>query len=102
MKINELDKKNKKLVKLLQEDGRNSFTGLGKILNLSHVSIQKRLKKLLEKDQIHIAANLSSSKFEIAFAIILVEVDSYKQLKTLIEKFSTSFRSVLSCCMLFT
>lgn len=94
MKIKELDQKNKKLINLLQEDGRNTFTGLGKILNLSHVSIQKRLKKLLEKDQVHISANLSSSKLEIAFAIILVEVDSYKQLKTLIEKFSKCPRLV--------
>ncbi len=94
MKMNELDQKNKKLINLLQENGRNSFTGLGKLLNLSHVSIQKRLKKLVEKEKIHIAANLSSSKFEIAFAIILVEVDSYQQLKNLIEKFSKCPRLV--------
>ncbi|NVM52665.1 MAG: AsnC family transcriptional regulator [Candidatus Helarchaeota archaeon] len=94
MKINELDFKNKKLINLLQEDGRNTLTGLGGILNLSHVSVQKRLKKLLEKNQVHISANLSSSNLEISFAVILVEVDSYKQLKILIEKHSKCPRLV--------
>ena len=88
MKISELDSKNKKLINLLQEDGRNSLTGLGEIVNLSHVSVQKRIKKLLEKNQVHISANLSPSNLEISFAVILAEVDSYKQLKTLVEKYS--------------
>ncbi|MFX1296021.1 MAG: AsnC family transcriptional regulator [Promethearchaeota archaeon] len=94
MKINELDFKNKKLINLLQEDGRNTLTGLGEILNLSHVSVQKRLKKLLDKNQVQISANLSSSNLEIFFAVILVEVDSYKQLKTLMEKYSECPRLV--------
>jgi Lrp/AsnC family leucine-responsive transcriptional regulator len=94
MKINELDSKNKKLIHLLQENGRNSLTALGKCLNLSHVSVQKRLKKLIEKDQIQIAANLNSSKLEIHYAVILVEVDSYDQLKKLMEKFSKCPRLV--------
>lgn len=88
MKIYELDVKNKKLIHLLQKNGRNSLTDLGHNLDLSHVSVQKRLKKLLEKNQIQISANLSSSKLELCFAVILVEVDSYDQLKTLIEKYS--------------
>ncbi|MFX1295448.1 MAG: hypothetical protein ACFFD2_11450 [Promethearchaeota archaeon] len=94
MKINKLDTRNKNLINLLQEDGRNSLTGLGQIMNLSHVSIQKRLKKLCEKKQIHISANLSSKELELYFAVILVEVDSYKQLKALMEKYSECPRLV--------
>ncbi len=94
MKINELDSKNKKLIQLLQKDGRNSLTDLGKQLGLSHVSVQKRLKKLIDKKQIHVSANLSSSKLEICYAVVLVEVDSYEQLKTMMEKFSKCPRLV--------
>ncbi|MHA1652064.1 MAG: AsnC family transcriptional regulator [Candidatus Helarchaeota archaeon] len=94
MKINDLDTKNKKLISLLQENGRNSLTDLGRHLKLSHVSVQKRLKKLIENKQIHISANLNSSKLELCYAIILVEVDSYKQLKKLMEKFSNCPRLV--------
>ena len=94
MKIHELDTKNKKLIHFLQENGRDSLTDLGQKLSLSHVSVQKRLKKLLDKDQIHISANLSSSKLEISYAVILVEVDSYNQLKLITEKYSKCPRLV--------
>lgn len=94
MKINELDTKNKKLISLLQVDGRDSLTDLGKHLNLSHVSVQKRLIKLLENKQIHVEANLSSKKMGLTYAVILVEVDSYEQLKGLMEKFSKCPRMI--------
>ncbi|NVM31277.1 MAG: AsnC family transcriptional regulator [Candidatus Helarchaeota archaeon] len=94
MKLNELDTKNKKLIQLLQENGRNSLTDLGKQLNLSHVSVQKRLKKLVENNQVQVSANLSSTKLEICYAVVLVEVDSYEQLKSMMEKFSKCPRLV--------
>ncbi len=94
MKINELDDKNKMLINHLQSDGRDSLTNIGKFLGISHVSVQKRIKKLLDNHQIRISANLSSSALEITYAIILVEVDSYKQLKSLIEKYSKCPRHV--------
>ncbi|HUY00813.1 MAG TPA: AsnC family transcriptional regulator [Candidatus Deferrimicrobium sp.] len=94
MKIRDLDAKNKKLIQLLQQDGRNSLTDLGHNLNLSHVSVQKRLKKLIGDKQIHISANLSTSKLELHYAIILVEVNNYEQLKNIMEKFGKCPRLV--------
>ena len=94
MKISDLDSKNKKLIAELQKDGRKSLTDLGKILDLSHVSVQKRLKKLVENDNIQISANISTSKMELSYAVVLIEVDSYDKLKSVIEKFSRCPRLV--------
>ncbi|MHA1132248.1 MAG: Lrp/AsnC family transcriptional regulator [Candidatus Helarchaeota archaeon] len=94
MKLDKLDLKNKMLIHLLQENGRDSLTSLGKQLNLSHVSVQKRLKKLIEADDIQITANLNSSNLGLHYAVILAEVDSYDQLKKLMEKFNKCRRLV--------
>ncbi|MHA1265419.1 MAG: AsnC family transcriptional regulator [Candidatus Helarchaeota archaeon] len=94
MKVHELDSKNKKLVQLLQQNGRSSLTELGKILKMSHVSVQKRMKKLLDGKKIQICANINSQKLELTYAVILVEVESYDQLKRLMEKFSKCPRLV--------
>jgi DNA-binding Lrp family transcriptional regulator len=94
MKVNELDSKDRKLIHYLQQDGRDSLTDLGGNLNLSHVSVQKRLKKLFNKKQIKVAANISASNMELCYAIILAEVDSYNQLKKIKQKFQNCPRII--------
>jgi DNA-binding Lrp family transcriptional regulator len=94
MKINRLNVKDRKLIHFLQQDGRKSLTDLGGKLNLSHVSVQKRLKKLFNKKQINIAANISTSNMELCYAIILAEVDSYNKLKQIKEKFQNCPRII--------
>ncbi len=44
-----MDEVDKKIVSILQEDGRASLSSIGKELGMSHVAIRKRLKNLSEK-----------------------------------------------------
>ncbi len=51
-----LDEKDKKILEILQKDGRATLKEIGKEVSLSIDSVHKRLKKLLENDVMRIGA----------------------------------------------
>ncbi|MGQ9744175.1 MAG: Lrp/AsnC family transcriptional regulator [Candidatus Bathycorpusculaceae bacterium] len=81
-----LDENDKKIISILQDDGRTSFTDIGKKLGFSHVSVRKRLGKL--DNLIKVTAGLNAEKFCFRTAIVNAEVESHKRLLELIERFS--------------
>ena len=82
-----MDEIDKKIISLLQEDGRISLIDIGKRLGLSHVSVRKRLMKLCD-DLIKVAAGLDVEKLGFRIAIVNAEVEGHKRLAELLEKFS--------------
>lgn len=44
-----MDKTNKDILRLLRDNGRMSFTDIGKELGISRVAVMKRVKKLEEE-----------------------------------------------------
>lgn len=82
-----VDDIDKQLIARLQEDGRVTFTELGKILGLSHVWARARLNRLLKDGSIKISANLSAEKLNMKTAVILVEAESFERLRELVKVF---------------
>ena len=88
-----MDKYDKSIISILQEDGRASLTDIGKALGLSHVSVRKRLKKLCD-ETIKVTVGFNIEKLGFHIAIINVEVEGHDRLLELIEKFSKCPRIV--------
>jgi len=82
-----IDETDKRLISLLQENGRASLIDIGKKLGLSHVSVRKRLKRLCS-DLIKVAAGVNVERLGFRIAIVNAEVEGYKRLSELLEKFS--------------
>ncbi|MCO5972387.1 Lrp/AsnC family transcriptional regulator [Actinoallomurus soli] len=53
---NALDETSKKLIELLQADGRSSYAALGKAVGLSEAAVRQRVQRLLESGVMQIVA----------------------------------------------
>jgi len=84
-----LDPLDRRLIVLLQEDGRLTLTELGKRLGVSHVSAGKRLKKLVEGGFIKIGAQLGLGAFKLKVLAALLEVEGAKRLNEICKTFSS-------------
>lgn len=88
-----MDEVDKKIVSILQEDGRASLSSIGKELEMSHVAIRKRLETLREK-LINISAGLNAEYLGFRVAIVNAEVESSERLRELVDVFSKCPRIV--------
>ena len=70
-----LSGKRKKLVALLQEDGRMSLTELGRRLGISHVGVKKHLDRLLSSGLLKVTACLDLDKLGARLLVLLCEVE---------------------------
>ena len=82
-----MDVIDRQLIARLQENGRATFTKLGKSLGLSHVGVRARLNRLLRDGSIKISASLNAEKFNMKTAVIFVEAESYERLNELVKTF---------------
>ncbi len=88
-----MDEIDKKIISILQKDGRTSLSELGKKVGFSHVSVRKRLKNLCE-NLVKVSAGLNAEKLGFRVAIVNAEVETPKRLQELINKFSKCPRIV--------
>jgi len=90
MAMDELDKK---IVSILQEDGRTPLSTMGRELGLSHVAIGKRLEKLCE-NLVKVSAGLNAEHLGFRIAIVNAEVETPQRLRELVNMFSKCPRMV--------
>jgi len=88
-----MDDTDKKIISILQEDGRASLSSIGKELGLSHVSIGKRLENLC-KMLVKVSAGLNAEYLGFRVAIVNAEVETPERLRELVEIFSKCPRIV--------
>ena len=88
-----MDKIDKKIICILQEDGRASLSSIGKELGMSHVAVSKRLENLCEK-LVKISAGLNAEHLGFRMAIVNAEVETPERLRELLDKFSKCPRIV--------
>jgi len=88
-----MDDVDKKIVSILQEDGRTSLSSIGKELGLSHVAIIKRLKNLSER-LVKVSAGLNAEYLGFRVAIVNAEVETPERLRELLGIFSSCPRIV--------
>jgi len=88
-----MDEIDKKIVSILQGDGRTPLSSIGKELGLSHVTIRKRLKDLSEKP-VKVSAGLDAKYLGFRLAIVNAEVETPERLRELVDMFSKCPRIV--------
>ena len=73
-----LSGKRKKLVELLQADGRLSLTALGRALGISHVGVRKHLDKLLGSGLVRVSASISPRALGAQLLVFLCEAEHFR------------------------
>jgi len=77
-----LDDVKRRLVSILQEDGRISLVELGKQLSMTHVGVRKHLIKLTNKGLVKVQALLNIDLLRLNFAMLMIEGDVPENIKT--------------------
>jgi len=88
-----MDETDKKIISILQEDGRASLSSIGKELGMTHVAVRKRLKNLCER-LVKVSAGLNAEYLGFRIAIVNAEVETPERLRELLETFSKCPRIV--------
>ena len=90
MAIKTLDETNKKIIELLQKDGRMTYSEIGKMLNISRTAVQKRVTEMEEKGIIcgYTAVIKQEKIADFKTFILNIEVHPahYKKLREILEK----------------
>ncbi|MHA2005094.1 MAG: Lrp/AsnC family transcriptional regulator [Candidatus Thorarchaeota archaeon] len=82
-----MDNVDKRLVSLLQEDGRKSLSEIGKKLEMSHVAVSKRLDKLVKDDKVHVTAGVNAEELDVKLLFMGLEVDNIEVAERIREKY---------------
>ncbi|MFP3984761.1 MAG: Lrp/AsnC family transcriptional regulator [Candidatus Bathyarchaeia archaeon] len=88
-----MDKLDKKIISILQDDGRTSLSEIGKKVGISHVGVRKRLQNLCEKIA-KVSAGLNAEELGLRLAIVNAEVETPERLRELVKIFSRCPRIV--------
>jgi Lrp/AsnC family transcriptional regulator for asnA, asnC and gidA len=88
-----MDTVDKKIIAILQKDGRASLSYIGKELGVSHVAAGRRLENLCEK-LVKVSAGLNAERLGFRVAIVNAEVETPERLRELLDKFSKCPRIV--------
>ncbi|MEM2754981.1 MAG: Lrp/AsnC family transcriptional regulator, partial [Candidatus Methanomethylicia archaeon] len=82
------------IIKILQDDGRVSISSIGRMLNVSHVAVLKRLKKIERENILKFSALINPKVLELKFATIFGDVQDYDSLQLLLKTFEKCPRIV--------
>ncbi|MEM3618710.1 MAG: AsnC family transcriptional regulator [Candidatus Bathyarchaeia archaeon] len=88
-----MDDVDKKIIAILQKDGRASLSYIGKELGMSHVAAGRRLQNLCEK-LVNVSAGLNAEYLGFRVAVVNAEVESPERLRELLDTFSKCPRIV--------
>jgi Lrp/AsnC family leucine-responsive transcriptional regulator len=70
-----MDDIDKKLVSILQKDGRTSLSAIGSELGMSHVAVSKRLDKLVQSDMVRITAGVNAEELDAKVLFMGLETE---------------------------
>ncbi|MFW9982175.1 MAG: Lrp/AsnC family transcriptional regulator [Candidatus Thorarchaeota archaeon] len=71
-----MDDIDKKLVSILQKNGRTSLSDIGKELGMSHVAVSKRLDKLVSSDLVQITVGVNSEYLDTKIFFMALETEN--------------------------
>ncbi|RLE49690.1 MAG: Lrp/AsnC family transcriptional regulator [Candidatus Methanomethylicota archaeon] len=94
-KVLKLDDADKKLIRLLQQDGRATLLDLGRKLGISHVAVRKRFSKLEENKVFKVRAELNIKKLGFKAVLVFMEIEGPDVLDELRKKFERCPRIVM-------
>jgi Lrp/AsnC family leucine-responsive transcriptional regulator len=82
-----LDDIDKRLVSILQEDGRTSLSDIGEILGMSHVAVSKRLNKLIKTSKVKLTAGINSEYLDAKFLFMGLETETLDIAESIQKKY---------------
>jgi DNA-binding Lrp family transcriptional regulator len=83
-----MDDIDKRLVSLLQKDGRMSLTDIGQELGMSHVAISKRLTKLTETNEmVKVTAGVNAEKLDTKVLFMGIETEDMDVVDRIQDKY---------------
>lgn len=91
---NDLTETRRKLITLLQENGRTSLVKLSSKLGISHVAVKKNLENILKDDIVKIVALINPKALGLRLVLLLLECRDYKCQEDILEKFGECPRIV--------
>ncbi|KXB05464.1 hypothetical protein AKJ50_00925 [candidate division MSBL1 archaeon SCGC-AAA382A13] len=89
-----MDDTDKKILQLLQKNGRMPLSKIGEKIGMSHVAVRKRMKKL-QKELLQINPTLNFEKLNYRLTLISIETKNDKVREELIETFQNCPRTIL-------
>jgi len=89
------DDTKKKILQILNENGRKTLTEIAAKLNITHVAVKKQLMKLIKNKVIKIQPLINPSALNLLLVITLIEAEDFEALQRLKERFSDCPRMVL-------
>ena len=89
-----MDEVDRRVVSLLQIDGRTTYEELGKQVGLTGVGVKKRVRKMLDRELIRISALLNTEKLNLQAAMVLLEMENAEAMRQIIERFKNCPRVV--------
>jgi DNA-binding Lrp family transcriptional regulator len=91
-----MDDIDKKLISILQTDGRKSLSDIGKELKMSHVAVSKRLDKLVKKDNlVQITAGVNSESLDAKVFFMALETEDMNAAERIQEEYKNCPRLVM-------
>jgi DNA-binding Lrp family transcriptional regulator len=82
-----VDETDKKIITLLQEDGRATLQDIAKHIGLTSMGTKKRLEKLQKNKTIKIQALINPNALKLHPAIVMLEIESAEAMQQLLERF---------------
>ena len=91
-----MDDIDKKMISILQSNGRKSLSDIGKELKMSHVAVSKRLDKLVKKDNLlKISAGVNSDALDMKVFFMALETESLDVAERIQEEYKSCPRLVM-------
>lgn len=82
-----MDEKDKKIITMLQADGRTTLHDIANKIGLTSMGTKKRLDKLLKNRTIKVSALINPKVLELHPAIVMLEMESAEAMQQLLDRF---------------
>ena len=82
-----LDDIDKKLVSILQKNGRTSLSEIGKDLGMSHVAVSKRLDKLVQSELVKVTAGVNAEYLDAKVLFMGLETEDMEVAERIQKKY---------------
>jgi len=82
-----VDKIDKKIIALLQNDGRTTLCDLAEHVGLTSMGTKKRLEKLIKNKIIKVSALINPDTLKLHPAIVMLEMESAETMQDLLDRF---------------
>ncbi len=82
-----MDDKDKKLISILQKNGRTSLSEIGKELEMSHVAVSKRLDRLVQSEIVQVTAGVNAKHLDAKVLFMGLETENMEIAEQIQEKY---------------